>query len=115
MKYLLVKDKIRRLEYKKNELKFLSFKTFLHENFVKANVWVKSFKKGINPNFIGFLKNRESFFFFRNKGGIFIKLKNRCVITGRSKSVNRRYRVSRITLRELASNGKIVGLKKVSW
>lgn len=40
---------------------------------------------------------------------------NRCQITGRSKAVLRKFKVSRIMLRELALAGKIPGLKKASW
>jgi small subunit ribosomal protein S14 len=40
---------------------------------------------------------------------------NRCQITGRSKGVLRKFKVSRIMLRELALAGQIPGLKKASW
>jgi small subunit ribosomal protein S14 len=40
---------------------------------------------------------------------------NRCMLTGRSKAVLRKFKVSRIMLRELALAGKIPGLKKASW
>jgi small subunit ribosomal protein S14 len=39
----------------------------------------------------------------------------RCQITGRSKGVYRKFKVSRIMLRELALAGHIPGLKKASW
>jgi small subunit ribosomal protein S14 len=39
----------------------------------------------------------------------------RCELTGRSKGVLRKFKVSRIMLRELALAGKIPGLKKASW
>ena len=41
--------------------------------------------------------------------------KNRCQITGRSHAVLRKFKVSRIMLRELALAGYIPGLKKASW
>ena len=41
--------------------------------------------------------------------------RNRCQLTGRSRGVLRRFKVSRIMLRELALAGKIPGLKKASW
>jgi small subunit ribosomal protein S14 len=41
--------------------------------------------------------------------------KNRCQITGRSHAFLRKFKVSRIMLRELALAGKIPGLKKASW
>ncbi len=39
----------------------------------------------------------------------------RCQITGRSRAVLRKFKVSRIMLRELALAGYIPGLKKASW
>jgi small subunit ribosomal protein S14 len=41
--------------------------------------------------------------------------RNRCQITGRSRGVLRKFKVSRIMLRELALAGHIPGLKKASW
>jgi small subunit ribosomal protein S14 len=41
--------------------------------------------------------------------------KNRCQLTGRSHGFLRKFKVSRIMLRELALAGKIPGLKKASW
>jgi small subunit ribosomal protein S14 len=43
------------------------------------------------------------------------RLRNRCQLTGRSRGVLRKFKVSRIMLRELALAGKIPGLKKASW
>lgn len=44
-----------------------------------------------------------------------IRLRNRCSITGRPRAYIRKYGVSRITFRELASQGKIPGVTKSSW
>ncbi len=41
--------------------------------------------------------------------------RNRCSITGRSRAVLRRFKVSRIMLRELGLAGQIPGLRKASW
>ena len=40
---------------------------------------------------------------------------NRCQLTGRSKGTLRKFKISRIMLRELALAGKLPGLKKASW
>ena len=40
---------------------------------------------------------------------------SRCMITGRSRGNLRKFKVSRIMLRELALAGKIPGLRKASW
>lgn len=43
------------------------------------------------------------------------KVRNRCVNTGRSKSVFRFFKLSRIKLRELASGSSMSGITKSSW
>jgi small subunit ribosomal protein S14 len=40
---------------------------------------------------------------------------NRCSVTGRPHTVYRKFALSRITLREMASEGKIPGMTKASW
>jgi small subunit ribosomal protein S14 len=39
----------------------------------------------------------------------------RCQLTGRSRGVYRKFRISRIMLRKLALEGKIPGMRKASW
>ena len=43
------------------------------------------------------------------------RVRNRCEITGRPHGFYRKLRISRIALRDLASNGKIPGMTKSSW
>ena len=43
------------------------------------------------------------------------RLHNRCKLTGRPKGYMRQFGVSRITFREMASQGLIPGIKKASW
>ncbi|NSW45601.1 MAG: 30S ribosomal protein S14 [Bacteroidales bacterium] len=43
------------------------------------------------------------------------RLHNRCMLTGRPKGYMRTFGLSRITFREMASNGLIPGVKKASW
>jgi ribosomal protein S14 len=40
------------------------------------------------------------------------KIKNYCVITGRSRSINQKYKISRISFRLLISEGILFGFKK---
>jgi small subunit ribosomal protein S14 len=44
-----------------------------------------------------------------------VRVRNRCSLSGRPRGFNRRFGVSRITLRELALAGKIPGVTKSSW
>ena len=43
------------------------------------------------------------------------RIRNRCELTGRSRAVYRRFKLSRIALRDLASVGLIPGVTKSSW
>ncbi len=43
------------------------------------------------------------------------RLHSRCEISGRPKAYYRKFRMSRIALRDLASNGQIPGMVKSSW
>lgn len=44
-----------------------------------------------------------------------IRLRNRCMITGRPRGYIRQFGISRIVFREMASQGLIPGVKKASW
>ena len=41
--------------------------------------------------------------------------RKRCAITGRSRGVYRKFGLSRVKIREVASRGEIPGLSKASW
>ncbi|MEN8247492.1 MAG: 30S ribosomal protein S14 [Bacteroidota bacterium] len=44
-----------------------------------------------------------------------VRLHNRCKMTGRPKGYMRKFGISRVTFREMASAGKIPGVTKSSW
>ncbi len=44
-----------------------------------------------------------------------IRIRNRCVVTGRPRSYYRKFGLSRITFREMALKGEIPGITKASW
>ena len=44
-----------------------------------------------------------------------VRIRNRCELTGRPRAFYRKFRLSRIAIRELASNGQIPGMTKSSW
>ena len=41
--------------------------------------------------------------------------RNRCALTGRPRSHHRKFRLSRIAIRDLASRGELPGVVKSSW
>lgn len=44
-----------------------------------------------------------------------VRLHNRCQLTGRPRGYMRYFGVSRVTFRDMALMGKILGVKKASW
>ena len=44
-----------------------------------------------------------------------VRIRNRCVLTGRARGYYRRFGLSRIMLRDLASAGILPGVTKASW
>ena len=44
-----------------------------------------------------------------------IRLRNRCQLTGRPRGFLRKFKISRLTFREMASAGLIPGVTKSSW
>ena len=46
--------------------------------------------------------------------GSSVKIRNRCILTGRSRGVYNYFKISRIMIRDLAAKGLLPGLKKAS-
>jgi small subunit ribosomal protein S14 len=44
-----------------------------------------------------------------------VRVRNRCTLTGRPRGYHRKFGLSRIALRDLASTGQIPGMVKASW
>ena len=44
-----------------------------------------------------------------------IRLRNRCALTGRARGFMRKFKLSRLSFREMASMGLIPGVTKSSW
>jgi small subunit ribosomal protein S14 len=49
------------------------------------------------------------------RNGALGRHRNRCELTGRPRGVYRKFKLSRIALRDLASRGEIPGMIKASW
>ena len=49
------------------------------------------------------------------RNGAKIRLRNRCEVTGRPRGYYRKFKLSRIALRDLGSTGQVPGLVKSSW
>lgn len=94
-----------------NRLKFINFEKqrqmlsyFLKNNRYQFEI---KYNRIICPLF--FFKQNQIFSFHKNK------LKNRCGITNRGRSILTFVNLSRITFREYVSKGYIIGYRKSSW
>lgn len=95
MKSAITRDKKRRQLFKEYEEKRLALKVLQRLNPADMRV-----QQGFNA-----LPNNSSR----------TRIRNRCILTGRSRSVWRTFRISRIQLRKLALEGLLMGVKRASW
>lgn len=99
MKYLIRKDKNKRNLFKKYEIKRKYLKYILNNKkitkYIRINAMLQMNKLPKNSSRI--------------------RIKNRCIITGRPKSIYRKFKMSRISLRNFAHNGLLTGILKSSW
>ena len=49
------------------------------------------------------------------RNGANVRVRNRCILTGRPRAYYRKFGLSRVALRDLASEGQIPGVVKSSW
>jgi small subunit ribosomal protein S14 len=49
------------------------------------------------------------------RNGAAVRVRNRCELSGRPRGYYRKFKLSRIALRDLASSGQIPGMVKSSW
>lgn len=99
MKYLVKKDKTKRYNFFVSESKQTALKVFGRN------------RQSLATNFFPAEKN----FLFHKNGLSRVLIKNRCVVSGNSKSVYRIFRLSRSMFRRSASFGYISGVTKASW
>jgi len=100
--------KVKKQNFKDN-LKRMFFK-----NFEKKRIILKGLFKN---QYISF-PLRYLFFLKLNslkKNTSIVKVRNRCVITGRGRSVYKLFRMSRLQIKELAYYNVIPGLKQSTW
>jgi len=96
MKAFLVKDKKNRELFSKYENKRKVLKSISHNIELESSVrWLAQIELDKLP-----------------KNSSLTRIRNRCVITGRGRGINSRFKVSRIKFRELSLLGMFPGVKK---
>ena len=99
MKYIIQKDKRNRKLFHKVEKDQRALKSILFDERQDEKTRLLAHKNLIKLGKIG---SRT-------------KIHNRCIRSGRSNSVYRKFKISRIELRELARKGSIPGYTKKAW
>nr|QPN54057.1 ribosomal protein S14 [Phytophthora chlamydospora] len=87
---------------------------YLFKKFEKNRLILKILSKNLHIEKDLRWKLQQKWFFFHQNSSI-TRIKNLCVLTGRSKSIYRLFKISRIQLRNLASKGYLPGVSKYSW
>ncbi len=99
MNNLTQKDKHRRILHQKQELIRLQYKSLIENRSLPAKLRVQYIKK------LNQLPRDSSL----------VRIRNRCILTGRARAVYKFCKLSRLCLRELAAQGKLAGISKSSW
>ena len=99
MNHLIEKDKHRRSLHKKQEMKRLQYKSIIENRSLPAKIRGQYIKK-LNK---------------LPRDGSLVRIRNRCILTGRARAVYKFCKLSRICLRELAAQGRLMGISKSSW
>lgn len=99
MKYMLLKDKKRRILYSFFEKRRKVLKALL-QNFQLA----KPFRVYVYKQLMSIPRNAS-----------ITRIRNRCTLTNRSRAVYKKFGMSRLMFRKYAWQGNLVGIKKASW
>ena len=87
---------------------------YLFKNLEKKRLILKIISRNLSiTKNLRWKVNQKWFFFHQNSSPT--RIKNICVLTGRARSIYRLFKISRIKLRKLASNGLLPGVSKYSW
>ena len=90
MKAVLVRDKLKRSKILKNEIKNKYLKSLKHNAKLNLSMWSRFELSSINH----------------------FKLRNRCIVTGRGKAINKTFKLSRLEFRRWAAKSMLPGVKK---
>ena len=101
----------------KNEKKFIKILFFKQQKTIiqQKKYYIKEIYYKLYKLFVILLKWNKLLgnIIFQKKKAIYYK--NLCIVSQRSKSIQRKLKVSRIIIRENSNKGLFFGLHKVSW
>lgn len=95
---------------KRNELFRLTLYRKIYTKFLLKTLALLLYKK-TNKQAEKYIQHLHSQLFMKNN---YTKVRSICILTGRSRSVYRAFKMSRLKLREYASQGYFTGIAKAS-
>lgn len=93
-------DKQRRIKARDKELHYSAQLALINNELISQEI-----RQNLRNKFTSNFKKNASF----------ARVKNRCLITNRAYSVIRFFKLSRLSLREKARNGDLLGVVRSSW
>ena len=99
MKYLLWKDKKRRILYFSFETRRIFLKAIIKNMSLPTNLRLIAYKQLITLP----------------KDSSNTRIRNRCLFTNRPRAIYRKFGMSRLMFRKYAWKGKLIGVKNSSW
>ena len=96
---------------KKNEILRSTLHKRIYFKFV-IKILPLFFYKKLNTRIFKYIQNLQPQVFVQNNS---TKVRSICILTGRSRSVYRAFKMSRLKIREYASQGYFTGISKASW
>ena len=98
------------MKLKKRIIKDIS----IRKNFLFKESGIRSLKILIRLRCLNYLEVLNNLSVLKSQASA-SKINNRCFITSRTNTINRKIGISRIKLRELVNSGLVLGFKKSSW
>jgi ribosomal protein S14 len=99
MKLVYIKDKNRRVKYNLIEKKKIILKYIINNlqlsNILRTDAYLEYLNLSLDSSIT--------------------KIKNRCILTNRSKGIYKKFKISRIFFKKIALEGNLPGVKKASW
>ena len=99
MKYLLWKDKKRRILYFSFETRRIFLKALIKNMSLSSSLRLVAYKQ-----LISLPKDSSN-----------TRIRNRCLFTNRPRAIYRKFGMSRLMFRKYAWKGKLIGVKSSSW
>jgi small subunit ribosomal protein S14 len=91
---------------------------YLRKKFKSNELFIIFYKKLLASSYLNFFKNKfllKIYSIQKLKKNSFSVIKDRCIITGRSRGLIKDFKISRLKFKEFSLKGLLPNIKKQSW